>query len=259
MLSAYGLLHGAGALLGCVITLTVAARDGFDAARVRCFFAAVMVAGFVLARASQFLVTPDADALAAVTTMNGWTGFAFPLSFLIAWALAGACRFPSARIMDAIALGAAPAIAIARLGCMHVGCCGGRRFDAVIGDASPGALQLLVGERHPTQLYNVIAFLLLTCLLAGLRQVGARPGVCAGVFLAGFGALRVGLSGWRSDFDVVLWDLNIDQIVGGLAALVGIAVAVRWGSARGAACVPSTSPQKGGGPPLDRLPGASDA
>ena len=89
----------------------------------------------------------------------------------------------------ASALRALPlACAVARLGCLAVGCCAG----APIAGTSPGVSRHLP-VLHPTALYEVIGFALLHTALRRSSDAWVSP-----VFALGFGAIRLVVEPWRA-------------------------------------------------------------
>lgn len=137
---------------------------------------------------------PEALANPAV----GYTVLGLPLGMLatVPW------RAPARRRTAYLAAAFAPlpfALAVARLGCLAVGCCHGTPTELPWGipltGAAAAATTTLVAATsvHPTALYEIAGLLLLG--LATRRAPGAWV---APAVLAGFGALRLAVEPWRA-------------------------------------------------------------
>lgn len=125
------------------------------------------------------------------------------------------------------------ALAVARLGCVLAGCCGGDRILGVGSTASfawplgPGGLGPIV--RHPTALYDGLGLLVLHLAVGRAKT---DPGA-AGVFATGFGLVRLLVEPWRSPPPIGEPWLPVEVVagawvgVGGLMLLRGRGVRAR--------------------------------
>lgn len=82
------------------------------------------------------------------------------------------------------------ALATARLGCLVAGCCHGPATSLPWGVRAAGSTAAV----HPTPAYEMLG---LVCLSALIARAPER--MRAGVFCAGFGALRIVLEPWRTE------------------------------------------------------------
>lgn len=125
-------------------------------------------------------------------------------------------------------------LAIQRLGCFLAGCCYGRptglpwgvRFpaDSPAGRAFPGEAV------HPTQLYYLLAFLLVAGLLwLGRKRLRGEGMVSAGGFL-GAGVAYAAITALRGDLapGVLAWTATPSQWVALGFAAAGLALGARW-------------------------------
>jgi hypothetical protein len=104
------------------------------------------------------------------------------------------------------------ALAVAKLGCLAAGCCGG----ALLGG----------GLRHPTALYEGIGYL---CLHGACRRLPRR--LAPALFLAGFGALRLAVQPLRASPTLGAPTLSAESIAIFWVVLGLVAAAVSRGSA----------------------------
>lgn len=119
-------------------------------------------------------------------------------------------RWPVVPTLDLLIPYVAIAQAVGRLGCFFNGCCYGRPTTGPWGVLFPGEAL----ARHPTQLYESAALLVLAAAL--LRR--ARQPIAAGTQLAwygvGYGAWRFAVEFLRGDNPGVLGPLTFSQVVG---------------------------------------------
>lgn len=125
---------------------------------------------------------------AALVPWAGYTVLLVPAGPLLA-SLPSSSR-PERGAFLAASLGTLPAaFAVARLGCVAVGCCHG------VATSLPWGLHLVegTGARHPVPLYEIAAYV---ALFAGLRCLPARA--VPGAFLVAFGGIRLALEPLRA-------------------------------------------------------------
>jgi len=137
---------------------------------------------------------PEALANPAV----GYTVLALPLGMLatVPW------RAPARRRTAYLAAAFVPlpfALAVARLGCLAVGCCHGTATELPWGIPLTGSVAGLAPVAsaatrvHPTALYEIAGLLALGLAVRRAPRVWVAPAV-----LAGFGALRLAVEPWRA-------------------------------------------------------------
>ncbi len=86
----------------------------------------------------------------------------------------------------------APAFAVARLGCVWAGCCGGRavaEWESHLGAQT----RALTGATYPTAAWELAGWGVVACLLAG-----APTRWVPGLFGVAFGGLRLAIEPWRA-------------------------------------------------------------
>lgn len=167
---------------------------------------------------------------------------------LAVWHFARSQGAPLLRVGDVVAVAAPIGLFFGRLANFINGELWGRPTDVPWGVVFPGAGPL---PRHPSQLYEAgLEGLALSAILAVLVlrfTALARPGLCAGVFLACYGVFRASLESVRQP-DAHMPDLPLGLTMGMLLSLPMIALGV-WLTARAlrapkAASPPSPAPEK---------------
>lgn len=141
-------------------------------------------------------------------------------------------KIPALPLLDIIAPVVALGEGIGRLGCFFNGCCFGKPTD-VCGITFPvnSFASSIFGPEHsiwPTQLFQagggILLFIILILLI---RFVRLRKGQLFGIFLFGFGGLRLGVNFFRYyENNLNLWTNNAIAI--GLM-VVGVGLAVLFG------------------------------
>lgn len=211
-LPTYGVLAATGLVLGLLLNVTLAKRDGINEDKawnlgVLVIFAAIVGAKVLL------IVTDDTYSLA------NWRNI-LSLSFLqsggvysgglIGAILAGVvymryARLPALRTCDAFAPGVAFGHGIGRLGCLAAGCCYGATTTvpwAVIFThplAARDAGTPLGIPLHPTQVYEFLAEMVITSILLLLWRRRSFPGQVIGAYAFLYGVARFFIEYYRGD------------------------------------------------------------
>ena len=115
---------------------------------------------------------------------------------------------------DAFAVAIPLAQAVGRVGCLLNGCCYGTPFG--------GAWSVDLGEvsRHPTQIYESLALLVLAAWLWRIRLQPRPQGHLFRRYLVGYALVRFGLEFLRGDPSIHLGPLSVVQVVCLVAAAV---------------------------------------
>ncbi len=130
-------------------------------------------------------------------------------------------KLPLVRVLDAAAPGILTGIAIAAVGALLVG-----RFPGAPADL-PWSVDLWGVRRHPSQLYEAAAALIVAGVAARALRGGARAGAVALVALLGYGLSRWLLEPFRAESITVLGGLRLAQVWG-----LALSLAALWGLAR---------------------------
>lgn len=132
-------------------------------------------------------------------------------------------RLPLAKLLDASAPGLLIGVAVAGIGALLAG----RAYGAPT--TLPWAVTLWGVARHPSQLYEALAALVVALLALRLIRQAGRPGAAALVALAGYGLSRWLLEPLRATevSPVILGGLRAAQVWGLAAALAAL-----WGLKR---------------------------
>ena len=183
-------------------------------------------AGGVLAHLGFALLHAEAVAANPALLVDLRSGFC--ALFVAGGPLLVAPRGPDREAFLRAALGALPAaLAVARVGCLAAGCCGGLPLPAALPPDHPAlplarVLGLAAGSgalRHPTALYDLAG-----CLALGWLAGRVAPGRAPGAVLAGLGGLRLLLDPLRAAAPPGPPSLDVRWV----AALVGALGAAWW-------------------------------
>ena len=170
---------------------------------------AVLLGGFLGGRLGFLATDPPVDAAqlkAVLFSLGG--GFSFfgvfagmALALLV---LGRLLRVDPARLLDHWACVLPFWLATARLGCHLTGCCYGRAaglpWSVTFTDPGAALPRLLLGvPLHPAQLYEAAGDLVLGLVLLRVVRSPEPEGTALAVFLAGYGALRFLVEGFRGD------------------------------------------------------------
>jgi phosphatidylglycerol:prolipoprotein diacylglycerol transferase len=147
-------------------------------------------------------------------------------------------RLPLARVSDAFAPGILVGIAVVQAGALFAGRAYGAAADL------PWAVNLWGVPRHPSQIYEALAALIVAALVGRMLRLGSLPAAAALVALAGYGLSRWLLEPFRAESAVILGGLRAAQVWGlalVLAALAGLRLLVARHGQPGDHQPPSTS------------------
>lgn len=140
----------------------------------------------------------------ALLPSAGYTVLLVPAGPLLAAAVRSSRKERSAFLVAA--LGTLPAgLAVARMGCVAVGCCHGLPTSLPWGVLLEDAARL----RHPVPIYEIGAYL---ALYAGLVRLPPRP--VPGAFLVGFGTIRLLLEPLRPEPPLGPTILPVESVAG---------------------------------------------
>lgn len=125
---------------------------------------------------------------------------AFILGLLAAVIFLRKAKIPVLGFLDLVAPALALGYAVARIGCFLNGCCYGRPTELPWGVVFPVVDGL---RRHPTQLYSVLAGLLIFAFLEWKTRKGIRfQGQIFSLFLILYGLLRAGIEFLRENAQI---------------------------------------------------------
>ncbi len=156
--------------------------------------------------------------------LGGYTLFlALPIPALLAARLLVRYKLPVMRTLGRMVPPMVLGVAIMRIGCFLQGCCYGRITQASWGIAIPPEPYL----RHPTQLYELGALLLLLAGLLCQERKGVRPEVVLFTSCLVYGIWRFWIGFFRGDYPAALGGLTAAQGLALLLAAVGVIWLVR--------------------------------
>ncbi|HNQ35488.1 MAG TPA: prolipoprotein diacylglyceryl transferase [bacterium] len=129
-------------------------------------------------------------------------------------------RLPARTVLDHFFVYLPLGQAIGRLGCFFNGCCYGMDTRLPWGLHFPGLSETV----HPTQLYYLLADLLLLAFLVRLGRNRTPGGTITAAYLVGFGLIRCLLDPLRGDLLPAFLGLYATQWYGILFILIGLVV-----------------------------------
>jgi phosphatidylglycerol:prolipoprotein diacylglycerol transferase len=208
----YGILAAAGLILGLLITVRLARRDGLNEERIWNLGVLVILAGIVGAKI--LLVINEWD----FYSQNLRTLFSFHMlqaggvwyGGLLGGIFAGLAyvwyhKIPVMKAWDVFTPGISFGHALGRLGCFAAGCCYGKPTDLPWGVTFTNPLaNKLVGtplgvSLHPTQLYEFLTEMSIFALLIWLYPRRQFTGQVTALYLFLYGAARFFLEFLRDD------------------------------------------------------------
>ncbi|NTW14285.1 MAG: prolipoprotein diacylglyceryl transferase [Candidatus Moranbacteria bacterium] len=211
-ISSYGFFMAIAALTGFFGTLTFSHRRGLPVRQVALTLLAMLVAALiggrflnVLINRSVYISHPDKIADLGTSGFSLYGGIVF--STLIGWILLRCFRIDTWKFADTGTPVLGASIALMRIGCYLNGCCFGKETDLPWGIAFPVMSQahryqlvthpgnfFTVEPVHPTELYELLAALILASLAAFLIRKNAPTGVPFLSFMILFSLFRLGNS-----------------------------------------------------------------
>ena len=211
-LYSYGLMLAVGFLTASALASRRAAAAGLDPNRIQTLSLVVLVAGLIGARSVYVILNWElfrSDPLEILRLDHG--GLVF-YGGLAAGLLAGLsyirkAALPLLRTVDLMIPPLVIAHAIGRLGCFFNGCCYGKPTSL------PWAFVFLPDglPRHPTQLYESGALLLIFFVLKNRERGRAAPGVLLLTYGFLYGAWRFCVEFLRGDNPILAWNLTLFQ------------------------------------------------
>lgn len=237
----YGLFYALGFLLALRLGVGLARREGIDGARIIDLGIVALLAGFVGAKATLYLIDArfyyehPAEILRNLRSAGVFYG---------GFALAAACgilyvrrhRLPLGRVADIAAPPLALGQAIGRIGCFAAGCCYGRACDLpwAVTFTRPAAYQLtgvpLGMALHPTQIYHALADLLILAVTLRLLRRRGAPGQAFWVYVLLYAVLRFLVEMVRGDVARGVFfggALSTSQLIAVPAALIAVLMLFR--------------------------------
>lgn len=219
----YGLAIAVGFLCASALAARRARALGLDPARIQSVALTALAAGLIGGRLAYVLLNWElyrADPWEILRLDHGGLVFYGGLGAGLAAAVA-AIRRARWALLPTVDLFIPPLVlahAIGRIGCFLNGCCYGRFTDAPWGVVFPGE----AFARHPTQLYESAALLL---IFLGLKRLEARrpaPGAVLLVYGTSYGIWRFAVEFLRGDNPRLWLDLTLFQLAS--LAVVGLSL-----------------------------------
>jgi phosphatidylglycerol---prolipoprotein diacylglyceryl transferase len=199
-------------------------------------FFVILVSGIVGARLLYVIINFDDFRASPLDVFKLWNGgLVFFGGFIGAVAASIVTirikNLPFFKTADTIAPGVALGHGIGRLGCFFAGCCYGRQCDLPIAVefSHPDSLAPLHVPLHPTQIYMVVANLILFLILIFLQRRKRFHGMIFLSYIILYSLFRFIIEFFRGDFrgDFFLEFLSVSQGIGILAIVIAAGVMVK--------------------------------
>ncbi len=203
-------------------------RYGIEPDRIYDLALVLLVSGVIGARIVFILLNPATERWQDfVAVWQGGLSFhgGLALAMIGGYVYARLAKLPYWKCGDLLAPSIAIAYAFTRIGCFLNGCCYGCPTSLPWGvrfvDEKTG---LLTPPSHPTQLYAVVANLLIFWLLTKVERMGRRPGFVFVVYIALYSIYRFAIEFLRSGCSAKLWMFGLTQAQGASLAMLVIAL-----------------------------------
>ena len=140
-------------------------------------------------------------------------------------------KLPFLKTADTLAPGVALGHAVGRIGCFFAGCCYGRQCDLpfAVTFSHPDSLAPLHVLLHPTQVYMVLANLVLFFILVGIQRHKRFHGMVFLSYVFLYSVFRFIIEFFRGDFrgDFFFDFLSMSQGIGIVAAVIALIFMVK--------------------------------
>jgi len=235
----YGLMVALGFMLGLLLAERLARRSGIPARTISDLGVGACLAGLVGAKVALLIVEPHLVKRPWQLLFQGGVFYGGLLGAIlyVLWRSRRVGLDPQAA-GDIFAAPLSVGHALGRIGCFMAGCCYGRTCDLpwAVSFTNPKSVAVQNGvppgtPLHPTQLYEVVANLVLAGLVLVLLRHRRWPGQIWWTYLAVYGGFRTAVETLRGD-PRGTWlggALSTSQVVGLAAVVVGITMLVIGG------------------------------
>ena len=153
-------------------------------------------------------------------------------------------RLPFWQVMDCVGMGLPLGILFARIGCLLNGCCYGTPTETPFGMVFSVLKDNT--QRHPTQIYESLAGLLIFVVLQVYHPKRKNYGEAFFASMGLYGFLRFLIEFFRADNPVVILGLTMSQLIGLSAVVLSVAAWKIIGRTPGLRIPCNLEPQAGG-------------
>lgn len=230
----YGLFYALGFLLALRLAMFYARREGLDPSQIVDLCIVALLSGFVGAKLLLYLIafrTYLADPMAMLRDLRSAGVFygGFGLACVAVYWYVRRHDLPVGKVADLIAPPLALGQAIGRIGCFMAGCCYGKTcaLPWAVTFSDPRAYELtgvtLGAPLHPTQLYHVLADLLILAITAWFMKRRSFAGQVFWIYVLSYALLRFLVEFYRGDSVRGLYfgaSLSTSQLIALPAAVV---------------------------------------
>lgn len=206
----YGLMYALAIIIGSFIILKVGENRGLNKDKLYNLIVVVLVSQFIGARLFYIFAHYDYYLTNPLDILKIWQGGlifygGFLFGLLAAYVYVKKNQLNLLKHLDAIAVGLPLGFAIGRIGCFLRGCCYGLPTKLPWGILSEG--QVI----HPTQLYYVLAGLIIFTILFILRKTKYFDGFLFWIFILMYTSLSFVIEFFRY-YEVRVWIFSVSQL-----------------------------------------------
>lgn len=219
----YGLCMFVGVIISSWLLFRQARRNNQDGQTLYYIFVSSLLVGILAGKIYRFLF--ESDHWDPSSLLRFWTDHSFygmAIGFVTTWAiLTRKNNVQTMKALNTIVPAILSAQIMGRLGCFFAGCCYGSPTDSFLGMQFP----YLVGLRHPTQLYEMAAALIIMIAVFILQHRRQYRDKIFFFYIYSYAVARLIIEIFRGDNPHIWLDLTFTQIVS-ILILLSLPVAV---------------------------------
>ncbi len=217
---AYGFFLATAYLLGMAWAMREAGQRGLDQGLILEFGLYVLLGGLIGSRVLHVILNPETITGGFWGFLRFWDGGLVFLGGVLAgggilvWYLLRKNQ-EILTWLDALAPGVALGVMVGWVGCFFAGCGFGKPSDLpwAVTFTHPDSMGPLFVSLHPTQIYHVLAALLVFAALLVLKRRLRAPGQLTGVFFVLYSVFRIGIDFFRDDHQALVALLSTAQAI----------------------------------------------
>lgn len=207
----YGLCMFVGVIISSWLLFHQARRNGQDGQTLYYIFVSSLLVGILAGKIYRFLF--ESDHWDPFSLLRFWTDHSFygmAIGFVSTWAiLTRKNNIQTIKSLNTIVPAILSAQIMGRLGCFFVGCCYGKPTDSWIGVQ----FQNVFGYRHPTQLYEMAAAILIMIAISILQRRRLYTDKTFFIYIYTYAGARLIIENFRGDNPHIWPGLTFTQIV----------------------------------------------
>lgn len=210
-LPTYGLCMFVGVIISSCLLFHQARRNNQDGHTLYYIFVSSLLVGILTGKIYRFLF--ESDHGDPFSLLRFWTDHSFygmAIGFVSTWAiLTRKNNIQTMKALNTIVPAILSAQIMGRLGCFFAGCCYGKPTDAWFGVQ----FQNVFGYRHPTQLYEMAAAMLIMIAISILQRRRLYTDKIFFIYIYTYAGARLIIEHFRGDNPHIWLGLTFTQIV----------------------------------------------